>query len=316
MRKTYAGLFLTSLAALMLEILLTRVFSVATWYYFAFFAISVAMFGLTVGAIFVYKRADLFTPEKLGERMALFALLFAVSVDIALFIFLSVPFYPRLTGLGVFSTAFIYLVIAFPFACAGVVVCLCLTRYPEKTSLFYAADLVGAGVGAFMVFPVLNAMDAPTAVFLVGAVAALSAVFFASDCVNTKLKKASSAAFILLSLLMAINFVYQPVRVEWVKASFNVPEFELWNSFSRIAVYPTRIVKTPYSWGLSSAYKADNPIIEKMIDIDGVSETVMTYYDGNPKSVEHLKYDVTHIAHYLRDNAKVFIIGVGGGRDI
>ncbi len=53
-----------------------------------------------------------------------------------------------------------------------------------------------------------------------------------------------------------------------------------------------------------------------MIDIDGISETVMTMYDGRPGSAPHLKYDVTSIAHYMRDNAKVFIIGVGGGRDI
>ena len=54
MKNTYLGLFFTSLAALMLEILLTRVLSVATWYYFAFFAISVAMFGFTLGALTVF----------------------------------------------------------------------------------------------------------------------------------------------------------------------------------------------------------------------------------------------------------------------
>ena len=52
------------------------------------------------------------------------------------------------------------------------------------------------------------------------------------------------------------------------------------------------------------------------MDIDGKSSTVMTLYDGTEESIEHVKYDVTSIAHYLRPNAKVFIIGVGGGRDI
>ena len=40
-----------TLAALMHEILLTRIFSVTLWYHFAFVAISVAMFGMTVGAV-------------------------------------------------------------------------------------------------------------------------------------------------------------------------------------------------------------------------------------------------------------------------
>jgi hypothetical protein len=38
----------------MYEILLTRIFSVTMWYHFGFVAISVAMFGMTVGAIVVY----------------------------------------------------------------------------------------------------------------------------------------------------------------------------------------------------------------------------------------------------------------------
>ena len=38
----------------MYEVLLTRIFSVTMWYHFAFVAISVAMFGMTVGALVVY----------------------------------------------------------------------------------------------------------------------------------------------------------------------------------------------------------------------------------------------------------------------
>ena len=32
--------------------------------------------------------------------------------------------------------------------------------------------------------------------------------------------------------------------------------------------------------------------------------------------LEHLKYDVTALAHYLRTETSVLVIGVGGGRDI
>lgn len=320
MRNSYAGLFFTSFAALMLEILLTRIFSVATWYYFAFFAISVAMFGFTVGAIAVYLRKDLFTDDNLYRRMTLFSLLFGVSVDIALMTFLSIPFKPRFTGVGVFATVLTYLVISLPFVLSGVVVCLCLTRFPKKTALFYAADLVGAGIGAFMVFPVLNAMDAPTAVLLVGAIGALGGLFFAREITPARegryLKNAVTASFLVLTAIMMVNYVFMPVRVEWVKEKYRIPEVEAWNGFSRISVYPMNLVTKPYSWGLSPAYKPSYVIGERMLDMDGVSETVMTLFDGDFSQVEHLKYDVTAVAHYLRDNASVFVIGVGGGRDI
>ena len=49
-RGTFAGLFLVALATLMYEILLTRIFSVTMWYHFAFVAISIALFGMTLGA--------------------------------------------------------------------------------------------------------------------------------------------------------------------------------------------------------------------------------------------------------------------------
>ena len=46
---TYLGLFLVALATLTYEILLTRIFSVTMLYHFAFVALSLAMFGMTVG---------------------------------------------------------------------------------------------------------------------------------------------------------------------------------------------------------------------------------------------------------------------------
>ena len=37
---------------------------------------------------------------------------------------------------------------------------------------------------------------------------------------------------------------------------------------------------------------------------------------GISAPLEHLKYDVTALAHYLRSQTSVLVIGVGGGRDI
>jgi hypothetical protein len=45
----YAGVFLITAATLILQIVETRIISVVAWYHLAFFVISVAMFGLTVG---------------------------------------------------------------------------------------------------------------------------------------------------------------------------------------------------------------------------------------------------------------------------
>ena len=42
----------------MLQIVETRIISVTSWYHLAFFVISIAMFGLTAGAVWVYLRRE------------------------------------------------------------------------------------------------------------------------------------------------------------------------------------------------------------------------------------------------------------------
>src|SRR6202140_5248275 len=49
-----AGLALTSFSALLLELALTRLFSVVLFYHFAFLAISIALLGLGAGGVFAY----------------------------------------------------------------------------------------------------------------------------------------------------------------------------------------------------------------------------------------------------------------------
>ena len=50
------GVFLITFAVLVLQVVQTRILSVISWYYLAFFAISVAMLGMTAGAVWVYSR--------------------------------------------------------------------------------------------------------------------------------------------------------------------------------------------------------------------------------------------------------------------
>jgi hypothetical protein len=53
-RTLIFGLALTSFSALLLELALTRLFSVVLFYHFAFLAISIALLGLGAGGVFAY----------------------------------------------------------------------------------------------------------------------------------------------------------------------------------------------------------------------------------------------------------------------
>src|SRR5215471_7413852 len=82
--RFYVALGLVTAATLMLQIIETRIISVTSWYYLAFFVISIAMFGLTAGAVFVYLRKERFGPERLSYDLALAALAFALTTDLAI----------------------------------------------------------------------------------------------------------------------------------------------------------------------------------------------------------------------------------------
>jgi hypothetical protein len=52
------------------------------------------------------------------------------------------------------------------------------------------------------------------------------------------------------------------------------------------------------------------------MDIDSNAATVITAFEGNLEEVDFLKWDITNLAHYVRPEADVLVIGTGGGRDI
>src|SRR5436189_6337188 len=90
--STYTGLFFTALATLMFEILLTRIFSVTMFYHYAFVALSLAMFGMTAGALLVYLAPGVFRPDTLRHRLALAAVTFPIAIVFSFMTELSIPF--------------------------------------------------------------------------------------------------------------------------------------------------------------------------------------------------------------------------------
>src|SRR6185295_17099121 len=89
---------------------------------------------------------------------------------------------------------------------------------------------------------------------------------------------------------------------------------EKWNALSRIFVQTND--NRPFGWGMSPQYVAQHTVDQLYLNIDSGAATVITKFDGDLAPLVHLKYDVTALAHYLRRDTSVLVIGVGGGRDI
>jgi hypothetical protein len=322
-RRVYFGLFMVTLATLMYEILLTRIFSVTMWYHFAFMAVSIAMFGMTVGALVVYLFPSYFTVDRAQKHMALSALFFSITTILSFLVHLAVPFSFNINLDGIISIALTYTSISVPFIFSGICVCLALTKFPRHISKLYAADLIGAAMGCIIFKYTLDITDGPTAVFVVSLFTALGAVMFAWQTGMSRLRNISAAICIVLGLFIIFNTVNSInqsslLRIKWVKGKERQkPIYEKWNSFSRLSVRPAPDTIYKYGWGMSSEYDLNKINVEQLyLDIDGSAGTFLTKFNDDFDSLEFLKYDIVNLAHFLKMNAKVAVIGVGGARDI
>ena len=179
----YSGVFVISGAILALQILQTRLLSIMSWYFLAFFAISMAMLGMTAGSLLVYFFDSYFERQRLRMHLARLSLGFAISTAVGLlFLITSLPFTEYGSPL---MAALVWLklivVLTPPYVFGGMVLSLALTRSPYPVSFVYAFDLIGAGAGCFAVLVLMNLMDGVSAVLAVAALGACSAALFRSS---------------------------------------------------------------------------------------------------------------------------------------
>jgi spermidine synthase len=321
------GVFLITFSLLIFQIVQTRILSVIAWYYLAFFAISVAMLGMTVGAVWVYLRQERFQSSPLPVTLSRFALLAAVAMPASLILQFCLITSIQSSLITVISWALLLSAMAAPYVFSGVVVSLALTRSPFPTGQVYGVDLLGAALGCVAVIGIINVVDGPTTVIVAGVISGLSAISFAASASPEDQVRLQAypwwrkpapvtVALVALALLNSVSPV--GLRPVLVKDSFEgSPKgmYEKWNSYSRIRAYPPK-VQLPQLWGASPQLPPDSRVSAVYLNIDGAAGTQMFHYDGTPQSIAFLRYDLVNLAYRLPGIHKSAVIGVGGGRDL
>jgi hypothetical protein len=330
-----SGLFIICACGLVLQILETRILSVIAVYHLTFFAISLAMFGMTAGSLVVHFRRELRRRDRFIENLTWMSTAFGASVVFStLSLISSVIVTPG--GVGPVMLVVLWLKIIMillpPYVFLGMIISLALTRSPWPIGLVYGVDLFGAASGCLIVLMLLNWMDAISAMIVVGALGCCSAICFAASrrvsgdlrtgylaVVRSRLLMQPARSAVLFGAIAAINAVAQPngLAPTLVHGELETPDTVAaiqWNSFSRIMIETSK-TGAPQMWG-PSRLTPTLQIAQRWMNIDGNAGTVMYNFDGDLSKLAFIKFDITNLAYAIRSQGRAAIIGIGGGRDL
>lgn len=291
----YLCVALTTLATLLLELSLTRIFSVVFYYHFAFLAISIALFGLGAGGVLSYAvaaaKGNLYS--KLGRLSALngLAVLLALCVVLA-----------RKQEPGNWDLAMVYFTTALPFVLSGAIVSLTISETIARVNRVYFFDLAGAAAGCLLLVPLLDHLGGPNTTIAAAVIFTAAAAIWFTLSGSTPGRAVSVMFALLLFALIVFNDRYDLIGVRYAKGQkLQREEFVRWNSFSRVALGREKTSGTP------------------MIFIDADASTGIANFDFNHLSANDLQ-DLLHqgpgLPYVIRPGARSLIIGPGGGWDV
>jgi spermidine synthase len=235
-RAVIIAVALVSFASLLLELAMTRLFSVVLFYHFAFFAISVALLGLGSGGVFAHVRRQWLARWGVRELGACVGSINAVCIFVALEVVLHIPVALEVNVRNFGKLTIIYLAVAVPFFLTGLLFSVLFARSSNEISFLYGADLAGGASACLAVVPLLNLIGAPNALLFSSLAMAVAAAIWAE---GRKFRAIAMALATVFVILILGNLNGRLVDVVYAKGMFRDPkwvEFARWNAISRIEV--------------------------------------------------------------------------------
>src|ERR1700722_5166485 len=216
-RTLMAGVALTSFATLLLELSLTRLFSVVLFYHFAFLAISIALLGLGGGGVFAYLLKHQLASRGTRALAARLCVANAVVVVLVLEIVLHIPVALEVSAKTFLRLTAIYLAAALPFFLTGMLFSVVFAREPQRIPRLYGADLCGGALACLAMVPLLNWLGGPNTILVAAIALAASAMIWAETRVFRR-----NAAWLALALiaLTAANYSGRLIDVGFGKGMF------------------------------------------------------------------------------------------------
>ena len=281
------------MATLVVELSLTRIFSVVFYYHMAFLAISIAMFGLGAGGVFSYVvagwKGSLYT--RLGRLSAWNAGLTLLALAVIL---------AQRDATNIWNLALVYVTTSLPFFVSGAIVSLAISETIERVDRVYFWDLGGAAGGCLLLVPLLNQFGGPSTVVAAAILYAVAASIWHNMAGSKSGRVGSVTLALVLVTLIAVNHRHPILDIRYAKNQPIRNEiWSKWNSMSRIAVKQEEGRHTIFIDADASTAIAD-------FDFDHLTATDRHY----------LLEQGPALPYVVRPGAKTLVIGPGGGWDV
>ena len=322
------GVFLVSGSILTIQLLLSRIFSVTTWYHVSFLVISIAMFGMTLGAVRVYRGDAAAQRAGLADLAAMASFRFGALLPITAIVALFLPIVDSSLVYTMILLPVVAAITGVPFYYGGVAVSICLTRSPFNVSEVYGYDLLGAALGCLAALALMETIDTPSALFVAAALPLLAGLCFlrsaqpGEDGAQGSSRRTLIGGAAILALLGLANASFdKPLLYPAFPKGKPTPRASLdldrWNSISRVTLSAEKQDKIPFAWAGSTTIPESLRATERFLVIDGGAGTPQTRFDGTSfEELDFLAYDLTSLAYRLPGLERGAVIGVGGGRDV
>ena len=324
--RLLAGIGLVSLASLLLELALTRLFSVILFYHFAFLAISIALLGLGAGGVFAFVARDRLSAWDTRSLGSALCALNSVLVVLVLEIVLHVPVALDLSKANFLRLTILYLAAAGPFFLTGLLFSVVFARETALVTRLYGADLCGGAASCLLVVPLLNWIGGPNAIVFAALLMALAALVWAG---SSRARRVATAFTVVLILLIAANYRGRLIDIVYAKGQRRDRPWMLWarwNAISRVEV--DQVGQSKYIVIDADASTAIMNVDPKLWDqtqapTQGADHVGGHNRDQDPNDEQegyNWKKDLMSaapaIANVLRPHGDFAIIGPGGGVDV
>jgi spermidine synthase len=294
------GVAISSFSALLLELALTRLFSVVLFYHFAFLAISIALLGLGSGGVFAHIGKNWLARFLTRSILTGLCTTNAVAIPLVLTVVLHVPVSLDLSRANLLRLTVIYLSSAVPFFLTGLEFSILFARESSAISRLYGADLLGGALACLGIVPLLNGLGGPNTVLFAAFMAAAAGAVWASSANVRRLTIALAAALLLTIGANWSGNLFDVIYAKGLLRDKSWVEFARWNAISRVEV--------------------DRQGGAKAVVIDADASTYIMNADPaqwmGTDWEKNLMAAPPALANVLRPHGDFAIIGPGGGVDV